>query len=246
MNTQPQPAEPLDLDVVETRHHQIADPAACGTCWRLALAGQPTEHPACARRAVLLPAPDAPDYEDLADLTDEQKAALPARFHTPVWEGNAVPHSWVCAVCWGDGWVTRWPCKPAIENGDEVFTPEHQATRARQDVPALLARVRELEAELTRATRSSYSGRHVWEAWAEEGDRTICTTEAAARAAAIQIRSEAAYDGSDDAFTPDWHETKWGLELLDDGEHTGVFVARQDVFGTRPAENAPGGPARPV
>ncbi|MEU1506467.1 hypothetical protein [Kitasatospora sp. NPDC005748] len=142
-----QPAAPLDLDVVETRHHEIADPAACGTCWRLALAGQPTEHPACARRAVLLPAPDAPDYEDLADLTNEQKAALPARFHIPAWEGNAVPHSWVCAVCWGDGWTTRWPCKSAIENGDEVFTPEHQATRARQDIPALLARVRELDAE---------------------------------------------------------------------------------------------------
>ncbi|MFD0347297.1 hypothetical protein ACFQ0M_17060 [Kitasatospora aburaviensis] len=90
MSTQPQPfGLDLDLDVVETRHHPIADPAACGTCWRLALAGQPTEHPACARRAVLIPAPDAPDYEDLADMTAEQKAALPTRFHTP--PGRATP-----------------------------------------------------------------------------------------------------------------------------------------------------------
>lgn len=35
---------------------------------------------------------------------------------------------------------------------------------ARTDVPALLVRVRELEAERDRATRSSYSGRHVREA----------------------------------------------------------------------------------
>jgi hypothetical protein len=154
MSTQHPAAELLDLDVVETRHHQIADPAACGTCWRLALAGQPTEHPACARRAVLIPAPDTPDHEDLSDMTDEQKAALPARFHTPVWEGNAVPHSWVCAVCWGDGWVTRWPCKTAVQYGAEVFTPEHQAVRAEQDVPALLAEVRRLQAERDEMART--------------------------------------------------------------------------------------------
>jgi hypothetical protein len=184
MSTQPQPADLLDLDVVETRHHQIADPAACGTCWRLALAGQPTEHPACARRAVLLAAPDAPDYEDLADLTDEQKAALPARFHTPVWEGNAVPHSWVCAVCWGDGWVTRWPCKTAVRHGDEVFTPEHQVIRAREDVPALLARVRELEAELRRERAAHHST-------IDERDRaTHYADRLAAALAPIDVRGE--------------------------------------------------------
>lgn len=149
--TQPQPAPHLDLDTIQARHHLIADPAACGTCWRAARAGQPTEHPECARRAVLLPPPDQPSDDALADLTDEQKAALPARFHTPVWEGLAVPHSWVCAVCYGDGWTTAWPCKTALQHGEFVFTPEHQADRARQDVPALIARVRHLEARTTKA-----------------------------------------------------------------------------------------------
>lgn len=111
---------------------------------------------------------------------------------------------------------------------------------ARSRAQRLAARVRELEAALDRATRSSYSGRHVWEAWAEDGDRTLCTTEADARAAAIQIWSESEYDGSDqpDGLVPGWHETKWGLELLDDGEYTGVFVARQDVFGAHPTPPA--------
>lgn len=134
--------QPLDTAAIQARHHLIADPAACGTCWRAALAGQPTKHPECARRAILLPPPDAPSDEDLADLTDDEKAALPARFHTPVWEGLAVPHSWVCAVCYGDGWTTAWPCKTALRHGESVFTPEHQAIRARDDMPALLAEVK--------------------------------------------------------------------------------------------------------
>ncbi|MBV6697477.1 hypothetical protein KV557_10105 [Kitasatospora aureofaciens] len=132
---------------------------------------------------------------------------------------------------------------PLLSYEDAVF-----AAAARADVPALLARVRELEAALDRATRSSYSPRHVWQAWADEGDSTLCTTETDARAAAIQIWSESEYDGSDhpEGFVPGWHETAWGLELLDDGEHTGVFVARQDVFGPHPDEPAPSGPQTPA
>jgi hypothetical protein len=113
----------------------------------LAADGKPVEHPECARRATLIPAPDAPCYETILDTPEDQRANLPARFHTPVWEGNATPNAWLCAVCWGDGWVTRWPCATAAAHGADVFTPEHLATRAAADVPALLARVRELEAE---------------------------------------------------------------------------------------------------
>lgn len=100
----------------------VADENACGTCRRAAAAGETVQHPECAARAQLLPAPDMPDFEDLADLTDEEKAALPARFHIPVWSGDASPHAWICQVCWGDGWTSGWPCATAHKHGGEVFT----------------------------------------------------------------------------------------------------------------------------
>lgn len=137
-------------DPIEARHHLAVDPAACGTCWRLVTAGKTPEHPQCAHRATLLPAPDAPCWEALLDIPEDQRAALPARFHTPVWEGNATPNAWLCAVCWGDGWVTGWPCEAAVRGGAEVFTPEHQAASARQDVPAMAGEIRRLTAERNR------------------------------------------------------------------------------------------------
>lgn len=97
------------------------DPNACGTCRQHADAGRPVEHDECAARAQLIQAPDAPGYEELGELTDEQRQALPARFHIPVFDGDGVPNAWLCAVCWGDGWVTGWPCKPAVANGRTVF-----------------------------------------------------------------------------------------------------------------------------
>lgn len=100
------------------------DPKACGTCRRHADNGRPVEHEECAARAQLIPAPDAPDYEALNELTDEQRQALPARFHIPMFDGDGVPNAWLCAVCWGDGWVTRWPCIPAIQHGRTVFAKE--------------------------------------------------------------------------------------------------------------------------
>ncbi|MQS14490.1 hypothetical protein F7Q99_20030 [Streptomyces kaniharaensis] len=145
--SQPQPAEPLDLDAIQARHTLPVEPNGCGTCRDRARDGQKPIHYGCERRATLLPAPDAPDYETLLDLTDAQRRGLPTRFHTPVWEGNAEPNAWLCAVCWGDGWVTQWPCPTAAEHGSDVFTPEDLAERARTDVEQLLARVRELEAE---------------------------------------------------------------------------------------------------
>lgn len=77
---------------------------------------------------LVLPA-DQPDYETLTDLTMEQKAALPRRFHTPVWM-DSIPGAWCCRVCWTEGVVTGWPCDTASERGHEVFGPEVQADRS--------------------------------------------------------------------------------------------------------------------
>lgn len=73
-----------------------------------------------------LPA-DQPDYETLCDLTMEQKAALPPRFHTPVWSDSS-PGAFVCRVCWdGDEMVvTEWPCASALARGWDVFGMDRQ------------------------------------------------------------------------------------------------------------------------
>lgn len=107
---------------------KYADAGACGTCRTTVGAGEPVTHDECAARAALLQAPDHPDYEDLLDLTDDERQALPARFHTPQFEALGKPNMWLCAVCWGDGWVTQWPCKTAQENGAQVFTDQTRTT----------------------------------------------------------------------------------------------------------------------
>jgi hypothetical protein len=144
-----------------TRHHHTTDPEACGTCRDLTVAGKSVLHPECHRRATLAPAWDAPDYEDLVDLNEEERAALPARFHTPVYIESATPKSWNCAVCWGDGWVTRWPCETATAQGHRVFVPEHYAGQAQQDLGALLTDRDRLAAELdaARAERDAFADR---------------------------------------------------------------------------------------
>lgn len=78
--------------------------------------------------AVLIPAPDMPGYDELADVdgTAAARAALPPRFHIPVWQDTAEPKSWACAVCWGDGWCTSWPCEVARERGGEVFASDRE------------------------------------------------------------------------------------------------------------------------
>lgn len=126
-----------------------ADSKACGTCKRLARDGKPIEHEQCAARAVLLPPPDQPMYEDLVDLTDEQRKALPARFHTPVFDGLGQPNAWLCQVCWGDGWVSQWPCGPAQQKGAMVFVSEGAAEDIAAELVRLRARVAELEARPT-------------------------------------------------------------------------------------------------
>ncbi|MEU7170210.1 hypothetical protein ABZ949_01810 [Micromonospora tulbaghiae] len=100
-------------------------PQACGTC---RTAGRVDSHPIhqpCAQRATLIEAPDAPHWEALTDLTMEEKATLPARFHIPRFMDTCTPKAWVCAVCWDEGTVTQWPCAAATESGDEVFTPDY-------------------------------------------------------------------------------------------------------------------------
>ena len=99
-----------------------ADKNACGTCRANVADGKPVEHEECAARAQLIEAPDAPGYEDLTELTLEQKAALPARFHVPVFDDLGRPKAWLCAVCWDEGIVSGWPCATASEKGTEVFT----------------------------------------------------------------------------------------------------------------------------
>lgn len=98
------------------------DKNACGSCRARVAVGQTVEHEVCAARAQLIEAPDAPGYEDLCELTLEEKAALPARFHVPVFDDLGRPNMWLCAVCWVEGTVTQWPCTTARRNGAEVFT----------------------------------------------------------------------------------------------------------------------------
>ncbi|MEU7737296.1 hypothetical protein AB0B51_30120 [Streptomyces griseus] len=129
-----------------------AGPKACGTCKALVRDGKPIEHEQCAARAVLLLPPDQPMYEDLVDLTDEQRKALPARFHTPVFDGLGQPNLWLCQVCWGDGWVSQWPCGPAQEKGAMVFVSEGAAADIATELVRLRARVAELEARPSPAT----------------------------------------------------------------------------------------------
>ncbi|MGW2920321.1 hypothetical protein ACWDBF_21020 [Streptomyces angustmyceticus] len=123
-----------------------AGPSACGTCRARVEAGQQVKHDECAQRATLLQAPDHPGYELITGLSEQELAALPARFHVPAFMDTCTPKAWVCAVCWGDGWCTRWPCATALEHGTQVFTPEHDAEQHQKQQAAELARLRaELE-----------------------------------------------------------------------------------------------------
>lgn len=109
------------MTTTTTTGAQLAD-NACGTCRALTDDGQPLMHEECAARAQLIEAPDMPGYEDLTEMTMEEKAALPARFHTPRFDDLGSPNMWLCSVCWGDCIVTQWPCATASARGAEVFT----------------------------------------------------------------------------------------------------------------------------
>jgi hypothetical protein len=119
-------------------------------------AGEAVVHEECAARAALLQAPDYPDYEDLLDLTDDERRALPARFHTPHFDSVGTPNAWLCRVCWGDGWVTQWPCKAAQENGTQVFTHAAFVGDSATELVELRARVSTLSDELSGACLARY------------------------------------------------------------------------------------------
>lgn len=122
-----------------------ADPSACGTCRGLVADGKQVEHDGCAQRATLLQAPDHPGYELITGLSEEELAELPPRFHVPAYMESSSPQMWVCAVCWGDGWVSQWPCKTAVKHGMRVFTDEHLAETAAKRQAAELAAYRALD-----------------------------------------------------------------------------------------------------
>lgn len=129
----------------------VADPSACGTCRSNAQAGKPVEHDECQGRATLLQAPDHPSYELLAGFPLAENAALPARFHTPVFDDCGVPNAWLCAVCQEEGVVTLWPCATAVKHGTQIFTPPHEAETAQKKQAARLA---ELENALAATGRA--------------------------------------------------------------------------------------------
>ncbi|MCR8574732.1 hypothetical protein [Streptomyces sp. Isolate_219] len=139
-----------------------ADPSACGTCRGRVEAGQQVEHDECAHRATLLQAPDHPGYELTTGMSEQDLAALPARFHVPVYMDTCTPKAWVCAVCWGDGWCTGWPCATAQAHGTEVFTPEHDAQQHQARQAAELARLAaELEKYVGKEPTRDEEAQHV-------------------------------------------------------------------------------------
>ncbi|MFD4921202.1 hypothetical protein ACFWNE_07760 [Streptomyces goshikiensis] len=140
----------IDEHVASRGRH--ADPSACGTCRALVTAGKPVEDDECAQRAMLIQPPDMPCWEILIEMTEQEKKDLPARFHLPVFESLGKPNAWLCAVCWGDGWSSCWPCATATKHGTQVFTPDHEAGAALAEARAKLEiaerRNRELAATL--------------------------------------------------------------------------------------------------
>jgi hypothetical protein len=57
---------------------------------------------------------------ELVEMTEEERQALPAENHQPHWMGLTTPPTWICRVCWGDGWTASWPCKVAERDGKAV------------------------------------------------------------------------------------------------------------------------------
>jgi hypothetical protein len=116
----------------EAERGRQADPMACGTCRDKVAAGERVEHDGCAQRATLLEPPDMPSYDVLCEMSEDDKRALPARFHVPTFDDCGVPNAWLCRVCWGEGSVSAWPCEAAVKHGTEVFTPDHEAEQAQK------------------------------------------------------------------------------------------------------------------
>lgn len=88
----------------------------------------------------------------IGELSVPQRLALPAAFHRPVYDDLGTPHLWHCAVCWGDGWCSAWPCEPAAKDGGAVVLDPKGVAQARADGAAeergaILAELAEFESE---------------------------------------------------------------------------------------------------
>lgn len=71
--------------------------------------------------------PDHPDMTvdnpgDLVEMTYDERRALPARYHQPVYDDLSTPGGWHCAVCWcaDDAFTVSWPCDVAQREGATV------------------------------------------------------------------------------------------------------------------------------
>lgn len=144
----------------EAARGKFAEPMACGTCRGRVADGKTVEHDECAERALLLEAADHPSYELITSLTEDELAALPPRFHIPVFDGDGQPNLWLCAVCWGDGWVTHWPCKTALKHGTKVFTPQYHAQRRHELTVKALEDARAQVTALTGLLKQARNERH--------------------------------------------------------------------------------------
>lgn len=72
-------------------------------------------------KARIEPAHGAPRYDQLARMTRDEKATLPAGYHTPIVVEVGERTEFACAVCWGVGEVAAWPCEKARRQPREVF-----------------------------------------------------------------------------------------------------------------------------
>jgi hypothetical protein len=60
------------------------------------------------------------DYNSTWELSAEERVALPAEYHQPVWMDLSRPRSWICAQCWDEYSTTEWPCEVAAKDGRAV------------------------------------------------------------------------------------------------------------------------------
>lgn len=58
--------------------------------------------------------------DDVSELSEDVRRALPAGHHRPRFDGLGEPNAWLCAVCWGDGWVSMWPCDVVVRGAGAV------------------------------------------------------------------------------------------------------------------------------
>ncbi|MFB7461253.1 hypothetical protein [Streptomyces sp. NPDC056188] len=161
-----------------------------------------------------------PDAPYLKDGQQEQRCARAV----PVYPGPDVDAELAKLRAERDKFCDRVDTLTAVAKGNKRHVQEMYL-----ELQKAQARVAELEADLTRATRPSYSGRHVWTVWQEDQPiHAFYATEDDARQGSIDCWEET------ESVCPDysWKPGPAGrLELLVGGEPGGVYISRADVFG---------------